>query len=107
MRLAIGNFHQRLAQVREYMLIIRINTPIAAPIEQCFDLARDIDFHMQSLAVTGERAVGGCMTGLISLNESVTWEGTHLGVGQRFTAQITDFQRPHYFRDEMTAGAFQ
>ena len=37
------------------MAVIRIVTPIAAPIERCFDLARDIDFHMQSVAHTGER----------------------------------------------------
>jgi ligand-binding SRPBCC domain-containing protein len=89
------------------MAVIRIVTVIAAPIEQCFDLARDIDFHTRSLAGTGERAVGGRTTGLIGLGESVTWEARHLGVRQRFTAEVTVFDRPTYFRDEMTAGAFR
>jgi hypothetical protein len=31
------------------MPVIRIETLIAAPIEQCFDLARDIDFHTTPL----------------------------------------------------------
>ena len=61
------------------MALIRIVTEIAAPIEQCFDLARDIDFHTRSLEGTGERAVAGRTTGLIELGESVTWEARHLG----------------------------
>jgi len=89
------------------MARIRIVMEIAAPIEQCFDLARDIDFHTRSLEDTGERAVAGRTTGLIELGESVTWEARHLGVRQRFTARVTVFDRPTHFRDEMTAGAFR
>jgi ligand-binding SRPBCC domain-containing protein len=89
------------------MATIRIVTPINAPIEVCFDLARDIDFHTRSLADTGERAVAGRTAGLIGLGESVTWEARHLGVRQRFTARVTAFDPPRYFRDEMTAGAFR
>jgi len=80
---------------------------ISAPIERCFDLARDIDFHTLSLEATGERAVAGRTTGLIEMGESVTWEARHLGVRQRLTVQITAFEPPHYFRDEMTKGAFR
>jgi ligand-binding SRPBCC domain-containing protein len=86
---------------------MHITTRIAAPIERCFDLARDIDFHVRSMASTGERAVAGRTTGLIALGESVTWEGTHLLVRQRFTAQVTMLERPLHFRDVMTAGAFR
>lgn len=89
------------------MARFRIETPIAAPIEVCFDLARDIDFHTRSLEGTGERAVAGRTTGLIGLGESVTWEARHLGVRQRLTAAVTVFERPTYFRDAMTAGAFR
>ncbi len=85
----------------------RIITEIAAPIEVCFDLARDIDFHTRSLGDTGEKAVAGRMSGLIGLGESVTWEARHLGVRQRFTAEVTAFDRPVYFRDVMTRGAFR
>ena len=89
------------------MAIIQIVTPITAPIGRCFDLARDIDFHTRSMAHTGERAVAGRTCGLIGLGESVTWEARHLGVQQRLTSRITAFDRPVYFRDEMTAGAFR
>lgn len=51
--------------------------------------------------------MAGVTTGLIGLGESVTWEARHLGVRQRLTAKITAFERPGYFRDAMTAGAFQ
>ena len=89
------------------MARFRIETVIAAPIERCFDLARDIDFHTRSLEHTGERAVAGRTSGLIELGESVTWEARHLGVRQRLTSQVTAFDRPNHFRDEMTAGAFR
>ena len=85
----------------------RIVTEIAAPIGVCFDLARDIDFHTRSLVETGERAVAGRTSGLIGLGESVTWEARHLGVRQRLTAEVTAFDRPAYFRDVMTRGAFR
>ena len=89
------------------MARFRIVTEIAAPLEVCFDLARDIDFHTRSLAETGERAVAGRVTGLIGLGESVTWEARHLGVRQRLTAKVVALERPIYFRDVMTAGAFR
>ena len=89
------------------MAAFRIVTTIAAPVAVCFDLARDIDFHVRSLADTGERAVAGRTTGLIGLGESVTWEARHLGVRQRLTSEVTAFDRPAYFRDAMTAGAFR
>jgi ligand-binding SRPBCC domain-containing protein len=88
------------------MGVIRLETVIAAPVERCFDLARDLDFHLRSLAHTGERAMAGRMSGLIELGESVTWEARHFGVRQRLTTKITAMDRPRHFRDEMTAGAF-
>jgi ligand-binding SRPBCC domain-containing protein len=89
------------------MAAFRIVTMIAAPIEVCFDLARDIDFHTRSLGETSERAVAGRTTGLIGLGESVTCEARHLGIRQRLTAELTAFDRPAYFRDVMTRGAFR
>jgi ligand-binding SRPBCC domain-containing protein len=82
-------------------------TEIAASVQRCFDLARDIDYHAESFAHTGEKAVAGRTSGLIELGETVTWEGRHFGVRQRFTSKITAFERPTYFRDEMVAGAFK
>ena len=89
------------------MAKFRIETLIAAPVEVCFDLARDVDFHTRTLEHTGERAVAGRTTGLIGLGETVTWEARHLGVRQRLTVEVTAFDRPSYFRDVMTRGAFR
>ena len=89
------------------MATIRIEMLIDAPLELCFDLARDIDFHTRTMSGTDERAVAGRMAGLIELGESVTWEARHLGVRQQLTSKITAFERPTYFRDEMTMGAFR
>lgn len=85
---------------------IQLTTLINAPIERCFDLARDIDFHQRSVAHTDERAISGTTSGLIALGETVTWEATHFGVRQRLTVKITAYERPHAFVDEMTRGAF-
>jgi ligand-binding SRPBCC domain-containing protein len=79
---------------------------VAAPPERVFDLARSIDLHVVTALGTDEQAVSGRTTGLIELDEEVTWEARHLGVRQRLTSKITAFDRPRHFRDEMVRGAF-
>lgn len=86
---------------------IEINTLIEADVEICFDLARDIDFHKESLKHSHEKAVAGKTSGLIGLGEWVTWEAKHLGIKQRLTSKITEFEYPNYFVDEMVSGAFK
>ncbi|HUP60495.1 MAG TPA: SRPBCC family protein [Thermoanaerobaculia bacterium] len=89
------------------MQTIRIETWIAAPIERCFDAARDLDLHVQSVAHTNERAVGGRLSGLIGAGEEVTWRARHFGVVQHFTSRITAFDPPRSFQDSMQRGAFK
>lgn len=89
------------------METVRVDRRIAAPIERCFDAARDLDLHVTSMKHTNERAVGGRTTGLIEMGEEVTWRGRHFGVTQHFTSRITAFDRPCHFRDEMLRGAFR
>ncbi len=86
---------------------ITVETLIDAPIERCFDFARDLDLHTKSLAYTNEVAIAGRTTGLIELDEEVTWRGRHLGVTQEFTSRITAFDRPRHFQDSMQRGAFR
>jgi ligand-binding SRPBCC domain-containing protein len=86
--------------------LITLITPIRAPMELCFDLARDIDLHVRSMAGTGERAVSGVTAGLIGFGQEVTWEATHFGIRQRLTSRISGFERPHYFRDSQVRGIF-
>jgi ligand-binding SRPBCC domain-containing protein len=88
------------------MPTITIDTLLRAAPERCFDAARDLDLHVSSMSRTGERAVAGRTSGLIELGEQVTWEARHFGVWQRFTSEITLFDRPVHFQDTMRKGAF-
>jgi hypothetical protein len=61
---------------------IDLITIINAPIEICFDLSRSIDLHQHSTQQTREKAIAGRTTGLIGLNEFVTWRATHFLITQ-------------------------
>ncbi len=89
------------------MTTVVVRTRINAPMETCFDLARDVEVHCRTCAHTGERVVGGKTNGLLELGDTVTFEAVHLGVRQRLTAQIVAFERPRFFVDEMRQGAFK
>lgn len=88
------------------MPTLRIVTRIAAPVEKCFDLSRSIDLHLESMAASRERAVGGITSGLIDASQEVSWEAHHLGVRWHMTSGITEFVRPNRFVDEMVRGPF-
>ena len=89
------------------MAYIELSTYIDAPLELVFDLSRSIDFHMESTPGTNEVAIAGTTTGLIEMDETVTWRATHLGFRQTLTSKITGFRRPHYFADEQHKGIFK
>jgi ligand-binding SRPBCC domain-containing protein len=89
------------------MPIVRVEIEIHAPMDVCFDLARDIDLHTKSTAGTNEKAVAGVTSGRIGMGEEVTWEATHFGIRQRLTSRITVFQRPYAFRDSQVRGVFK
>ena len=88
------------------MTTIIVETHIAAPVELCFDLARDVEAHLQTSSSTGERAVGGKTSGLLDLGDVATFEAVHFGIRQRLTSKIVEFDRPSRFVDEMVKGAF-
>lgn len=71
-----GNFADVCASS---MTSIVIETKICAPIELCFDLARDVNAHSESAAFSSERVV----------------------------ARITALDRPRHFVDEMVQGSFK
>ena len=89
------------------MPVIDITTKINAPIQRVFDLSRSVDLHAASTAHTGERAVGGVASGLMSLGQEVTWRARHLGIWQHLTSRITAFDPPVHFRDSLVRGAFR
>lgn len=85
---------------------ITLQTSIGAPIEVCFNLARDAAFHVESARETGERIVEGRSSGHFQMGDTVVFEAKHLGVRQRLGAKITEMEVPHFFTDEMTSGVF-
>jgi ligand-binding SRPBCC domain-containing protein len=88
------------------MPTIVVETRIAAPIERCFDLARDVDTHVRTASATGERAVGAKASGLLDVGDVVTFEAVHFGLRQRLTSRIVELDRPTRFVDEWVTGAF-
>ncbi|MET4083647.1 ligand-binding SRPBCC domain-containing protein [Pedobacter sp. UYP30] len=86
---------------------IEIKTEINADIAIVFDLSRSIDLHKLSTEHTNETAIGGKTSGLIGLNETVTWRAKHFGIYQQLTSKVTDYERPNYFTDEMVKGTFK
>ena len=85
---------------------IELSTRIAAPPERCFDLARSVELHVRSTAATGERAVAGKTSGLLALDDEITWRARHLGVRQSLSGRISAYDRPRHFQDTMLRGAF-
>ncbi|HTE20056.1 MAG TPA: SRPBCC family protein [Armatimonadota bacterium] len=87
---------------------IELHTRINAPIERCFDLARDVGAHCETAAFTRERVLPpGRTAGLLELGDEVIFEAVHLGVRRRLRARITEMERPTRFVDEMVEGDFQ
>jgi len=87
--------------------IIHLTTHINAPIKKCFELSISVDVHQQSTGNTREKAIAGVTSGMMELNDTVTWEAVHFGVKQKLTSKITKYQYPFYFVDEMVNGAFK
>lgn len=86
---------------------IELRTEIKADMKVVFDLSRSIDLHKISTEHTNEQAIAGKTSGLIGMDESVTWRAKHFGIYQNLTSKITEFDRPNYFADEMQNGAFK
>ena len=85
---------------------IELKTEIEADRNIVFDLSLSIDLHKISTEQTNEEAIAGKTSGLIGINESVTWRAKYFGIYQKLTSKITEYDRPNYFADEMVKGAF-
>ncbi|SEF70362.1 Ligand-binding SRPBCC domain-containing protein [Halpernia humi] len=86
---------------------IHLKTFIKAKKEIVFDLSRSVDLHLLSTEKTNEKAIAGKTSGLMELNDVVTWRAKHLGFYQNLTTKITAFDKSNYFADEMQKGAFK
>jgi ligand-binding SRPBCC domain-containing protein len=88
------------------MTTIGLETLIGAPVDRCFMLSLSVDLHIDSTHPTRERAIAGVTSGVMQMGEQVTWEARHLGLRQRLTSQITEYNRPSFFQDTMLSGPF-
>jgi ligand-binding SRPBCC domain-containing protein len=89
------------------MPTIQLTTFVAAPTQRVFDLARSIDLHRKSMAHTEEEAIAGTTSGLIGLDETVTWKARHLRKMRVLKSKITAMDPPMSFTDEMVSGDFK
>lgn len=89
------------------MPIIHLTTFIAAPVKRVFDLSRNIGMHKLSMQQTGEVAVGGVTSGLIKIDETVTWKAKHFFKTRFFTSKITEMLPFEKFTDKMIRGDFK
>lgn len=89
------------------MPIIKHKQFIQAPVDVCFDLARNVDIHTETTAKTKEKAINGVTQGLLEKGDTVTWEATHFGIKQRLTAKVIHMEKPTVFVDIMVKGAFR
>ncbi|CAM3859012.1 SRPBCC family protein [Mucilaginibacter galii] len=89
------------------MPVINLQTYINAPVEDCFNLSRSVDMHLQSMQSHQEKAIAGITTGLMNLQDTVTWKATHFGLPFKMTVQITEMRYLEYFVDQMVSGPFK
>jgi len=89
------------------MTKIHLITKINAPIDQVFDLNRNIDIHKLSTSKSKETAIAGITSGLINVNETVTWRGKHFGFYSTHKSLISEMELHSYFVDEMLEGRFK
>ena len=89
------------------MTTIHLTTKIKSSIQTVFDASRNIDVHQQSASKSNESATAGVTSGLIDLNETVTWRGKHFGFYLTHKSKITAMNFYDYFVDEMEEGKFK
>ena len=89
------------------MATINLTTKIKAPKQIVFNASRNIDIHQQSASPSKEKAITGVTSGLINLNETVTWRGRHFGFYLTHKSRITAMNLYDYFVDEMEKGKFK
>ena len=89
------------------MTSTNLTTKINATKQTVFDASRNIDIHQKSASPSKEKAIAGITSGLINLNETVTWRGKHFGFYLTHKSRITAMNLYDYFVDEMEEGKFE
>ena len=89
------------------MPVIHLTTFIKAPRQRVFDLSRSITMHAVSMKHTNEKAIKGVISGLINLNETVTWQAKLLFKQRVMEVRITEMKPFENFTDEIVKGDFK
>ena len=89
------------------MPFIHLTTFIAAPQQRVFDLSRSVDLHKNSMQNYAEKIIDGTMSGLMKLDDTVTWKAKHFFKERILKVKLTQFQSPEYFADEQVKGDFK
>ncbi|SFD75743.1 SRPBCC family protein [Flavobacterium phragmitis] len=89
------------------MTTIHLTTKIKGSKQIVFDVSRNIDIHQKSASPSKESAIEGVISGLINLDETVTWRGKHFGFYLTHKSRITAMNFYDYFVDEMEKGKFK
>lgn len=89
------------------MTTINLVTKIKAPVQTVFNVSRNIDIHQKSASKYKEKAIAGTTSGLININETVTWRGKHFGFYLTHKSRIPAMNLYDYFVDEMEEGNFK
>ncbi|KGO82727.1 hypothetical protein IP98_01827 [Flavobacterium cauense R2A-7] len=89
------------------MITIKLVTEINADKRTVFDLSRNINLHQESMKDSGEKAIAGKTSGLIELDETVTFKGKHFGFPLTHQSKITEMSFYNSFTDEMLQGHFK
>ncbi|MGZ3955357.1 MAG: SRPBCC family protein, partial [Flavisolibacter sp.] len=71
------------------------------------DLSRSVDLHRASMKRYEEKIVDGTMSGLMNMNDTVSWTAKHLFKQRRLKTKITRLSAPEYFTDEQEEGDFK
>ena len=82
------------------MPFIHLTTFIAAPQQRVFDLSRSVALQKASMKHHEEKIIDGTMSGLMNLDDTVTWTAKHLFKQRRLKIKITKIQQPEFFVDE-------
>ncbi len=89
------------------MSTIHVTSFIGAPLKIVFDLSRNISLHKISMDKTGEEAISGTTSGLVGLDDTVTWKGKHLFKTRFFTTRISEIDPPEKLTSKMIKGDFK
>jgi ligand-binding SRPBCC domain-containing protein len=88
------------------MPLIHLTTFIEAPGERVFDLSRSVELHRHSMSAHEEKIMDGTMTGLMSLEDTVTWKAKHFFKERIMKVKVSALRRPDFFMDEQVTGPF-